>query len=81
MRTHMSHATALAYDRAGAGTKHLIRRYLFTLLAIVSAGAITVRAHAQAPAGTGVVAGSGTSAGSFDRSAASSQPGTREPCS
>ena len=48
MRTHMSHATALAYDRAGAGKKHLIRRYLFTCLAIVSAGAITVRAQAQA---------------------------------
>ena len=29
--------------------------------------------------GTGVVAGSGTTAGSFVRSAASSQPGTREP--
>src|SRR5919202_5823906 len=31
-------------------------------------------------AGTGVVAGSGTTAGDFVRSAASSQPGTREPC-
>src|SRR5215213_10554719 len=30
--------------------------------------------------GTGVVAGSGTTEGSFVRSAASSQPGTREPC-
>ena len=30
--------------------------------------------------GTGVLAGSGTTAGSFVRSAASSQPGTREPC-
>src|SRR3954453_7556899 len=30
--------------------------------------------------GTGVVAGSGTPDGSFSRSAASSQPGTREPC-
>src|SRR3712207_323425 len=30
--------------------------------------------------GTGVVAGSGTTAGSFVRSAASSHPGTREPC-
>ena len=30
--------------------------------------------------GTGVVAGSGTTAGSFVRSTASSQPGTREPC-
>jgi len=57
MRTHMSHATALAYDRAGAGKNYLIRRYLFSLFAIVSAGAITDRAHAQAPAGTGVVAG------------------------
>src|SRR3954468_17259044 len=31
--------------------------------------------------GTGVVAGSGTTAGSLSRSTASSQPGTREPCS
>src|SRR5215207_3612525 len=30
--------------------------------------------------GTGVVAGSGTTEGSLVRSAASSQPGTREPC-
>jgi hypothetical protein len=30
-------------------------------------------------AGTGVAAGSGTTAGSFHRSTASSQPGTREP--
>src|SRR4051794_36725259 len=30
--------------------------------------------------GTGVLAGAGTTAGSLVRSAASSQPGTREPC-
>src|SRR4029079_351151 len=34
----------------------------------------------RSDAGTGVVAGSGTLAGSFARSAARSQPGTREPC-
>src|SRR3954454_7424961 len=36
--------------------------------------------RSRSDAGTGVVAGSGTLAGSLLRSAASSQPGTREPC-
>src|ERR687897_2402362 len=35
---------------------------------------------ARTCSGTGVVAASGTTAGSFVRAAASSQPGTREPC-
>src|SRR5215218_5137629 len=35
---------------------------------------------ARTCSGTGVVAASGTTAGSFVRSAASSHPGTREPC-
>ena len=42
--------------------------------------AICASISARISAGTGVVAGSGTTAGSFVRSAASSQPGTREPC-
>src|SRR5919199_6607761 len=42
--------------------------------------AICASICARMSAGTGVVAGSGTTAGSFVRSAASSQPGTREPC-
>ena len=42
--------------------------------------AICAAIAARTCSGTGVVAGSGTTDGSFDRSAASSQPGTREPC-
>src|SRR5437867_2767347 len=41
--------------------------------------AMNASISARSSSGTGVVAGSGTAAGSFDRSAARSQPGTREP--
>src|SRR5688572_19473348 len=42
--------------------------------------AISPSISRRVSSGTNVVAGSGTTAGSFVRSAASSQPGTREPC-
>ena len=64
------HQPCTRWAAASAGIAALWKSGYFAMCASISA---------RSGAGTGVVAGSGTSAGFFSRSTASSQPGTREP--